>query len=280
MTHYFGAHYDSDNLIESAERIKNAGGNFIQIFLTMPGNTKTLHRTTEDLNNFKDYLIKNNMKVVVHSSYTHNIAKNWDTYSWWLKNMELEIKYSHMINAIGLVVHLGKQLDLTIEEVYNNMYTSLLYIHHKTIQYKDVKIFLETSTGQGSETCTRLEDLAYFFKRFSKNENKDIKSRFCLCVDTCHIFAAGYDIRTKKQIKSYLEAFEELIGIRHISLIHLNDSKSKLGEHRDRHNNIGKGYIGIEGLTLFFQYFKKLNVPIILETPDYGYRMEISLLSK
>lgn len=279
MKHYFGAHMDGDNLIEATEKIKNAGGNIVQIFLTMRGSVKTEHKTNEELNNYKEYLTKNDMKVVVHSSYMHNISKEWDEYSWWIKNLEIEIKYCHIIGAIGLVLHFGKQLDLSIEEAYNNMYTALLYIHNKTLQYTDIPIFLETSTGQGSETCYRLEEMAHFFRKFSKNENKLIKNRFRLCVDTCHVFAAGYNIQTKKYIKSYLEAFEELIGIRYIALIHLNDSKVNLGEQKDRHDNIGKGYIGLTGLTEFFRYFKKLNVPIILETPDNGYRMEIKLLN-
>ena len=278
MDHYFGAHFDLDNLIESAERIKNAGGNLIQIFLTLPGNSKTKERSDKELNDFSQYLTINNMKVVVHSSYMHNIAKDWDEYSWWLKNLETEIQYCHKIKSIGLVLHFGKQLDLTIEETYNNMYTSLIYIHNKTINYKNIKIFLETSTGQGSEVCYKLEDLAHFFRKFSKNENKDIKNRFRICIDTCHIFSAGYNIKTKTDIKRYLEAFEELIGLRYVGLIHLNDSKAKMGEQIDRHNNIGKGYIGLEGLKCFYDYFKKLNVPIILETPDNGYKTEIKLL--
>lgn len=278
MEHYFGAHYDSDNLIESAQRIKDAGGNLIQIFLTLPGNTKTEEKSNKELSDFKEYLIKNNMKVVVHSSYIHNIARNWDEYSWWLKNLEIEIRYAHMISAIGIVLHFGKQLDLSIEEAYNNMYTSLLYIHNKTLQYKDVLILLETSTGQGSETCYKLEDLSHFFKKFSRNENKEIKERIKICVDSCHIFAAGYNLKTKKDVKVYLEAFEELVGLKHVKLIHLNDCKVDFGGQRDRHDNIGKGYIGLDGLKYFYEYFKKLNVPIVLETPNNGYKMEIKLL--
>lgn len=279
-THYFGAHYTTTDLIEAAERIKNAGGNLIQIFVSIPGDTKTEEISNKKLSEFKNYLVKNNMKVVVHSSYIHNIARYWDAYSFWLKNLELEIKYAHMISAIGLVLHFGKQLDLTIEEAFNNMYTSLIYLHNKTIQYKDVPIFLETSTGQGSEVCYRLEELARFYNKFSKNENKAIKERIKLCVDTCHIFAAGYNLKTRKDVKLYLEAFEELIGLRYIKLIHLNDSRVDVGGARDRHDNIGKGYIGIEGLQYFFNYFKKLNIPVVLETPDNGYKTEIKMLKQ
>ena len=280
MEHYFGAHFESYNLIESAEKIKLAGGNLIQIFLTLPGDQETTERTDQELIKFKKYLDQNKMKVVVHSSYMHNLARDWDTYSWWLKNLELEIEYAHKIGAIGVVIHFGKQLELSIEEAYNNMYTSLVFIHNKTIKYKDVLLLLETSTGQGTELCWRMEDLAYFYKKFSKNENKELKDRVKLCVDTCHIFSAGYNLKTKGDIKRYLEAFEELIGLRYIKLIHLNDCKVSIGSQKDRHENIGKGYIGFTGLKIFFDYFKNLNVPIVLETPDYGYRKEIKLLKK
>ncbi|ARF09430.1 apurinic endonuclease [Indivirus ILV1] len=277
MTHYFGAHFDLYDLIESAKQIKESGGNLIQIFFTLPGTEKASKRTKKELNDFKEYLQNHNMKSVVHSSYIHNIARDWDEYSWWIQNIILEMKYAYEINAIGLVLHFGKQLDLSINEAYNNMYSSLIYILNQTKEYP-VPIYLETPTGQGSEICYRLEDLAYFYKKFSNNPIKELKERIKLCVDTCHIFAAGYDIRTKQSIHDYLEAFEELIGIRYIALIHLNDCKVNLGGQRDRHNNIGKGYIGLKGIKYFYDYFKKLNVPIVLETPDFGYRTEIKLL--
>ena len=282
MTFYFGSHihvedFESDiSLQEAANKVKQAGGNIIQIMFSESSKKKEINKRV--LDNFKKYLQNNNMKVVVHSTYNHNIAKNWDKYSWWLVELEYEIKYAYYIGAIGVVLHFGKQLELSIEEAYNNMYTSLVYINNKTLPYKEVPIFLETPTGQGSETCYKLEDLAHFYKKFSKNENRQLKDRIKLCIDSCHIFSAGYDIRTKTKIKMYLEAFEELIGIRHVALIHLNDCKVDLGVQVDRHQNIGQGYIGLEGLIEFFKYFKKLNIPIILETPDSGYKTEIKLL--
>jgi deoxyribonuclease IV len=270
MGHYFGAHPDSGDLIKGAEEIKNSGGNLIQIFVT--------NKSDSELLEFKNYINKNNMKVVVHSNYMHNLARNWDNYSWWIKSIETEIKQAHLIGASGLVIHFGKKLDLSIEEAYNNMYTSLVYLHNKMIEYDDIVIFLETPTGQGSEICSTLEDLSYFYKKFSKNQNKDIKNRFKLCIDTCHLFAAGYNLKTKKDIKIFLETLEELIGLRYIGLVHLNDSMLDIGEQRDRHDNIGNGYIGFVGLKHIFDYFKKLGVPIILETPNYGFRMEIKML--
>ena len=278
MVHYLGAHINPlDDLINETDKVKKAGGNMVQIFLTLPGEKVAMKQTQDDLKNYKDYLDKNGMKVVVHSSYTHNMAREWDKYSWWIKNLEIEIKYAHYIGAIGLVLHFGKSLELTKEEAYNNMYTSLIYIHNKTIQYKDVPILLETSTGQGTELCFKIEDLAHFYKKFSKNIT-DIKDRFKLCIDTCHVFSAGYDIRTKKGVTEYLKLFEKLIGLRYVRLIHLNDCKVELGKHVDRHENFGKGFIGLDGIKIIYKYFKKINIPIILETPNEGYNNEFKML--
>lgn len=279
---YFGAHIetykDGQNLIYAAEKVLNAGGNLIQIFLTVPGQVKTGTRTKEELEKFREWLFKHNMKVVVHSSYIHNLARDWDEYSWWMQNLELEIEYAHYIDAIGLVLHFGKSLELSLTDTYNNMYSSLIHVHNATMKYKDVKILLETSTGQGTEICYKLEDLAHFYKKLSKNSNKEIKERFRLCIDTCHIFSAGYNLKTKEQVKAYLEAFDELIGLKYVNLIHLNDCKVDVGEHKDRHDNIGEGKIGLTGLQMFFDFFKKLKIPIVLETPNYGYETEIKML--
>ncbi|CAH6421762.1 Apurinic/apyrimidinic (AP) endonuclease [uncultured virus] len=276
---YFGTHINVyENYINSTKLVKKFGGNFVQIFITIPGQQKTSNISNKDLIDFKTFLMDNDMKVVVHSSYLHNLARDWDPHSWWLKNLELEIKYASVIGAIGVVIHFGKRMELSIEEAYNNMYTSLIYIHNKTKKYKDVKLILETSTGQGTEICYKLEDLGYFYKKFSKNNNKEIKDRIKLCVDTCHVFAAGYDLKTKDNVDFFLQTFEELIGLNHIYLIHLNDSKMDVGSNKDRHENIGEGHIGIIGLDYFFKYFRNLKIPIILETPGGKYEEEIKLL--
>jgi len=182
------------------------------------------------------------------------------------------------LGALYVVIHIGKQLELSTSEAYDNMYTALLYIHTKTKHYNNIKILLETSTGQGTEMCFKIDDLAYFYKKFSKNINREFRERIKICFDTCHVFAAGYCLKTDVSVKLFLETFEELIGIRHIYLIHLNDCKVDCGEKRDRHQNIGKGYIGYKGLKFFFDYFRKLKVPMVLETPNRGYLTEIKKL--
>jgi deoxyribonuclease-4 len=229
---------------------------------------------------FKNFIKKKNILCVIHASYTINLANNWDEYNVSVHKFIDEIKLSYKIGAKYIVVHLGKQLNLSKEEAYNNMYTSFIYIHNQTLKEKNLKILIETSTGQGSELCYKLEDFAYFYKKISKNKNKDFSNRFGICIDTCHIFAAGYDLNSKNKINMYLEAFEELIGLKHVKLIHLNNAKKGVGSKLDRHENINKGKIQKKYLLYFAKYFFKFNVPIILETPYNNILNDYKLIKK
>lgn len=258
-----GAHIDNDvdNLIDSSIIVKKNGGNYVQVFVNI------MNKKQHKYENFKKFLIENKIECVVHASYTINCSQNWTNHSWWIRQFVEEIRCADKIGAIGIVVHLGKQLDLSKEEALNNMYSSLLYVHSETSSCKPL-IFIETSTGQGSEICYQLEDLAHFYRKILSHKNIVIKNRIKLCVDTCHIFSAGYDIRNENTIEQYLDRFNELIGLENIKLIHLNDSKNDIGQKLDRHENLGQGYIGKKALLHFAKIFIKLHVPIILETPS------------
>jgi deoxyribonuclease-4 len=272
-----GTHIDSDpvNILSEANKIKKYNGNIIQLFVQLMSKKVS----EEQYLLLKHFLIENKMKCVVHISYTINCSQNWDFYSWWIKQFIMEIQIANKIGAFAVVVHLGKQLKLTKEESLNNMYSSLLYIHNQT-KDTNIKILIETSTGQGSEICYELESLAYFYKKFSEHKNISIKNRFGICLDTCHIFAAGNDIRTIEGVDIFFAKFDKLIGLKHIKLIHLNDSKSVLNSNLDRHANIGKGHIGKESLIYISKYFISLGVPIILETPTDKHKKEIKMLTK
>lgn len=275
MVHYFGAHNTSKDLIKSAKKIKKYGGNLMQIFLDVK------NVDMDKLIEFKNYLITNDMKVVVHSSYFNNIGKYWDEYSFWIQNIIMEIELCHVIGAFCLVLHLGKKLDLSVQETYNNMYTSLIYIHNKTKLYEDVVIALETSSGQGSEVCTTLNDLAYFYSKFSNNSDVEIRHRIKLCMDTCHIYQAGFDkLENKKDVKLFLEAWNKKIGINNIVVVHLNNCMYGYGNKRDVHANIFIGKISENAMIHFYKFFRKCDIPIILETPNNGYKTEIELLLK
>ena len=247
---------NKDNIYEKIKHIYDNNGRIIQLFVN----------NIKNINEVCNYLKKYNMLCVVHASYTINISQPWNKYSWWVQKFILEIECASKLNAFGIVIHLGKQLNLSFEEAINNMYSLLLYVHKLTNKTK-VKILIETSSGQGSEMCYKIEQLAYFYNKFKMNKNKEIKNRFGLCVDTCHIFVSGSNIKNIKSVKKYFDTFDKLIGINEIKLIHLNDSKNDINTKLDRHENIGYGFIGDKSLLFIAKMFIYLSTPIILETP-------------
>jgi apurinic endonuclease APN1 len=131
-----------------------------------------------------------------------------------------------------------------------------------------VKLFLETSSGQGSEILPTVHNdmsaLAAFFARFPKKYH----SKLSFCVDTCHIFAAGYDISTKKQAATFMKEWDEKIGLHHLGVVHFNNSVHEVGCRKDRHACIAHGKIPVEGLVEFGMLAMKRGIPVILETPD------------
>lgn len=271
-----GAHVSiSDGIITGGKSVKKAGGNIIQIFLTSPRRTLISPKSQEELNKINIELKKLNIQTVVHSSYLLNIAMNWDKNSWWIKNLITELEYCYYLDSQGLVIHLGKQLDLSQSDAYNNMYTSLIYVISQTVN-TPTKILIETSSGQGSEMCYKLNDLAFFYNKILKHPL--LSNRIGICVDTCHVHAAEYNLKNIKTIKTYFEEFNKLIGIKHIKLIHLNDSKKESKSKIDRHENIGKGTIGTQSIKYIYKLGIKYNIPMILETPSMGYLSEIPLL--
>jgi deoxyribonuclease-4 len=253
---YIGVHIDStpNSIIDQIEYYSNKKCNIIQLFVSTNKNAKEFYKPIKELQKKLKFIIS------VHISYTINLASDPNKYSWSIPQFIEEIKIAHQIGAYAVVVHLGKQLDLSKEVALNNMLINLLKVINE-IKDLDITILIETSTGQGSEMCYDLDD---FSKFYNKIKNKKIG----ICVDTCHIFNAGYDIRTKEGVNKYFKDFDEKIGLQNIKLIHLNDSQNKLGANIDRHTNIGKGYIGEIGLKQVTMFFSKLGVPIVLETPD------------
>lgn len=267
----YGFHIDDTPSVIGQElfRALDYGANLVQLFVYPDKKYEELYE------NFKDSSIKKNIKIVVHAPYTINIASNWNPYSYSINQIINQITLASKIGAFGLVIHMGKKLKESKEIAYNNMLSALLYVHSKTSEFSNVKIILETPSGMGTEMCYTIEDFAYFFNKLSKHRNEDIRNRFRICIDTCHIFAAGYDIRQKKDIDEYIKTFDNLIGLRYIGLIHLNDSKKNIGSKIDRHESLGKGFIGKKGLLYIIKIFKQFSLPIILETPSIYHQSEI-----
>ena len=267
----YGIHIDSDinSICSQIDKYKDL--KCVQLFVDIN------KKDNIEYNKIIDITKKYKITVIVHASYTINLAQNWSSHTWSITQFIEEIKLAEQINAYAIVVHLGKKLDLSIDSALNNMFSSLIYVHNETKNCK-VKILIETSTGQGSEICFKLEDLFSFFNKFK--HNKILNDRFGICMDTCHIFNAGYDISSEEKAIKFIKFVEESLEFKNIKLLHLNDSKNKVGAKLDRHENINHGFIGLQGLKQIIKICYKLNIPIILETPDKFIDHDIKLLNK
>lgn len=257
----YGLHINSDPNIICDELIKYKNLKCIQMFINITD------KYEKEYEKFKNIAKENKQNIIIHLSYTINTAQTWTEYSWWITQCIMEIKKAHQIGAKYVVLHLGKSLDIDINVALNNMYSSLLYIANKLKEIQ-IKILLETSSGQGSEMCIKINELAKFINKLLQNKNKNISEKFGICIDTCHIFNAGYNLSNSKDVTDYLNEFDKFIGIKNIKLIHLNNSKTEFDSRLDRHDNLEYGKIKIDGIMQIIKFAKKLEIPLILETPD------------
>lgn len=228
-----------------------------QIFLKTP-QRKALSKIKEDDKiKSKAFIKENNIKLFVHTGYLFNIGDVLKEYA--INTGVDDILNGDAIGSRGAVFHVGKHCNrCTPEECRENMINYINTVIRKTLDVP-AKFILETGANCGTEVCRRLEDLKYIY------DNIEHKDKFGFCIDTCHIFAAGFDIRSNPM--KYIKDFDDLIGLKKVELIHLNDSKGELGSHLDRHQSLSKGLIGKYGLQTFIKKFSEIRVPLVLETP-------------
>lgn len=198
--------------------------------------------------------------VVAHASYLINIGSpDEQTRAKSIEALLIELERCSMLSIPYLVVHPGSHVKTDQILCLNSIAQSLNKVFE---QYSgDTMILLETMSGQGSTMCYALEQLSWIL------EHVVDKKRIGVCVDTCHIFAAGYDISTKQGYGAFWQQYDEILGLNTLRLIHVNDSKKPCGSRVDRHEHIGQGAIGILAFTLLMNDPKFFDVPKILETP-------------
>jgi len=252
----------------------------IQIFLENPYKRtgKFSKEKREELQNIKILCNELKINIYVHAPYTINISQEITNiksqeYDWHIKSLIKEIQMANEFNVKGVVLHVGKYLTLTEKKGIKNMKLSLNIIYNN-IQNCSTDLYLETPAGQGTEVLSNINDFIDFYASLSLN----IRKKVFICIDTCHIFSAGYDIRDKKNIDLLFNTIDKKIGIESIKLIHLNDSATPFNSRVDRHEAIGKGSIGIVALKYFFKKTQEYNIPVILETPNNNPEKDISLL--
>jgi len=199
---------------------------------------------------------------VAHDSYLINIASvDKDLLHKSRESLLIELTRAENLGLPYLVMHPGSNPDE--KDGIKRIADSLNWVHSKAPEYK-AKICLETTAGQGKTLGFRFEQIAETIDKV------DQKTRLGVCYDTAHTFAAGYDIRTKKVYQETFKEFDKIIGLKRLRVIHLNDSKKDLGTRVDRHEHIGKGFIGLEAFRLLVNDPRFEKIPKILETPKEG----------
>ena len=260
-------------LVGSVEEALSYGANTFMFYTGAPQNTI---RSSIDLNDVKKAysLMKDNgidkNKVIVHAPYIINLA-NPDKFDFSCRFLSEELKRVETFGMKYLVLHPGSHVGLGVDVGISNIIKALNFVLDN--DDTDVTILLETMAGKGSEVGKSFEELKAIIDGVSKKE------RLGVCLDTCHLNDAGYDLA---DFDSVISSFDKIIGIHKIKCVHVNDSKNPLGSHKDRHENIGKGTIGLDTLINIIYYDKLKDVPKILETPYIDgmapYKEEIALI--
>lgn len=192
--------------------------------------------------------------VIVHAPYIVNLANSANS-DFGIRFLKEEIKRCEQLGISKIVLHPGSHVGIGIEEGIKNIIDAL---NHVLEDSSDVQVLLETMAGKGTEIGSCFEEIKAIMSGIQK------KTRIGVCLDTCHIHDAGYDITNFDEV---LEKFDQIIGLKNLKCVHINDSKNVIASHKDRHENIGYGTIGFDQLLKIIYHEKLKDVPKILETP-------------
>jgi deoxyribonuclease IV len=257
-----GAHMSIAGGVHRAfERGLDAGCRTIQIFLKNSNQWKAKPLTEEGRALFKNAQKQSGIRpVLAHDSYLINLAS--PDKSLQRKSIEAFIEEMERANFLGvpyLVLHPGAHVGSGVEAGIARVADALK--HALDAVEPPVSLVLENTAGQGSSLGHSFEHLAAIMEKIPYPD------RIGVCLDTCHLFAAGYDIRTQESYNATMRDFDRLIGVKRIRAFHVNDSKKELGSRVDRHAHIGKGCIGLEAFRCLVNDRRFTRIPKILETP-------------
>lgn len=239
------------------------GATTIQLFTSNQKQWKGRSISEEEVAHFKKMKEETGISSIMsHDSYLINLGsidplllqKSRDAF-------QAELERCHLLDIQYLNFHPGAHTKGSLEECLEKIAESLL-LFEKLASKGSTKLLLEATAGQGTSVGHRFEHLAYIIQRVKG------KIPIGVCIDTCHIFAAGYDIRTKEAWEKTLMEFDRVIGLEFLSAFHLNDSQKEIASRVDRHASLGKGKIGIESFNYLMRHKNLKKLPMYLETPE------------
>ena len=246
--------------------------NTFQFFTRNPRGGKAKEIDESDVNKLLKIMKENNFaKILAHAPYTLNLCSADKGIREFAQNtMADDLKRMEYLPDNMYNFHPGSHVGQGIETGINYIVEALNEILSKN---QSTKVLLETMSGKGSEVGSRFEEIKEIIDRVELNEKLGV------CFDTCHVNDAGYDV--VNNLDSVLEEFDKIIGLDRLKAIHINDSMNPLGAHKDRHQKIGEGYIGLEAFERIINHPKLRKLPFYLETPHddiKGYAKEIEAL--
>lgn len=249
-------------IYEAVPRAEALGCTAMQIFLHDPRQWRKHLLKTEDIKEFRSRRASSGIaKFFIHASYLINLASpSKFLYNRSAKALIADCREAWALGAAGLVVHPGSHTGSGESRGLRRVTSALNRIIEAT-QGSPVPILLENTSGAGSWLCSRFAQMKHVLR------NVETKSRVGVCFDTCHAYAAGYNLRTPNGLSWTLKDIVSQIGIDAIKVIHLNDCAGKLGGHVDVHAHIGKGRIGTAGFRRLINEPAVRNIPLVMETP-------------
>jgi deoxyribonuclease-4 len=258
-----GAHMSiAGGIHKAVERAISIGSTALQMFVKNNTQWKGRPISIEDAATYKELISKSRItKVVAHSTYLINLcATDKSVLRKSREGFKDELDRCEQLGVVYLNVHPGSHMGAGEEEGIKRVAESLNNVHELTPGYR-VKSVLESTAGQGTAVGYRFEHLRAIIDRI------DDRNRMAVCLDTCHVFAAGYDITTEEGYHRTFAEFDAIVGLEWLVAFHVNDSKRELGSRVDRHEHIGKGKIGKRGFRLLMNDTRFAQIPKILETP-------------
>lgn len=255
-----GAHISIAGGYDKAlDRLSMIGGNCLQIFSTSPRSWGFSMPSPDSIDTFIASKKRLSISpVYFHASYLLNLASNERIGEFSKKSIIHELTLTQDLDIKGTVIHLGSYKGVKTEENKKILFKNIEYILAKSPKSS---YFIIENAGT-NKLCQKLEEIADIIQNL-----KD--TRLKVCLDTCHLHAAGYDLSTSHKFESFLDMFHTLIGIDRLELIHMNDSKDVFGSCRDRHENIGEGNVGLEIFRNIITHPSLRHLPLILETPGF-----------
>lgn len=259
-----GAHESiAGGVFNAIERGKKATCDTIQMFNKSNNQWQAKKISSDELDKYFEAIDKTGVTVSTsHTSYLINIASpNPELNEKSYMALKEEMERCQVLKIPNLVMHPGSHVGTGEEIGMDKIVENLVRLFEELDNAQSVTLLLETTAGQGSNLGYTFEQIAYMIDKAGSHDKLGV------CLDTCHIFAAGYPISDPKDYKKTIKQFDDTIGLDRLRIIHMNDSKKEFESKRDRHEHIGEGFIGLDAFANFVNDKRLENVPMILETP-------------